>query len=126
MPTYDYACASCGNQYEKREGFDAKPRQKCPKCGKMAQRMLSLPAVVFKGTGFYKTDSRGSSSAPGESGASGDSAPATTPATTPAVDGGHSHGPGGHTHDTPSPTTTPTTPATTPTTATTSEPAAAT
>lgn len=92
MPTYEYACESCGHQYEKREGFDAKPRQKCPNCGKTAQRVLSRPAIVFKGSGFYKTDSRGSDS--GDSG----STTTSTPATTPAADGGHTHGPGGHTH----------------------------
>lgn len=100
MPTYEYACASCGNRYEKREGFDAKPRQKCPKCGKMAQRLLSRPAVVFKGSGFYKTDSRAS---PGESTSDQPSAtPSTAPA--PAADAaasGHAHGPGGHTHGAP-------------------------
>ena len=100
MPTYEYACASCGNRYEKREGFDAKPRQKCPTCGKMAQRLLSTPAVVFKGSGFYKTDSRGKSG-DSESPSKTPSTPAATPA---AADGhGHSHGPGGHTHDTPAP-----------------------
>lgn len=100
MPTYEYACASCGNRYEKREGFDAKARQKCPKCGKMAQRLLSTPAVVFKGSGFYKTDSRGKS---GDSESSSSSDTPSTPAATPAAaDGhGHSHGAGGHTHDTP-------------------------
>ena len=105
MPTYEYACASCGNRYEKREGFDARPRQKCPKCGKMAQRLLSRPAVVFKGSGFYKTDSRGSS----KDASSGEpsSKPSTpSPAPTPAADAGgdgHSHGPGGHTHGAPPP-----------------------
>ena len=101
MPTYEYACASCGNRYEKREGFDAKPRQKCPKCGKMAQRLLSRPAVVFKGSGFYKTDSRGSSKESSSESSSGESG--ATPAK-PAADAGgagHSHGPGGHTHDAP-------------------------
>jgi putative FmdB family regulatory protein len=102
LPTYEYACESCGNRYEKREGFDAKPRQKCPKCGKMARRLLSTPAVVFKGSGFYKTDSRGSS---------GEATPAEKPSVTPATpaggDGdGHSHGPGGHSHDAPTPTKT--------------------
>jgi putative FmdB family regulatory protein len=100
LPTYEYVCESCGNQYEKREGFDAKPRQKCPACGKTAQRVLSAPAVVFKGSGFYKTDSRGSSSGR-DSSSSPSSTSGTTPTTTPAADGGHTHGPGGHTHDTP-------------------------
>ena len=109
MPTYEYACAACGNRYEKREGFDAKPRQKCPKCGKMAQRLLSTPAVVFKGSGFYKTDSRGSSSSesssPSESSSeTSESASSPTPAA-PKDGHGHSHGPGGHSHDTPTPAT---------------------
>lgn len=106
MPTYEYACAACGNRYEKREGFDAKPRQKCPKCGKMAQRLLSTPAVVFKGSGFYKTDSRGASSSESSSGDAASDKPASTPSETPAAatgGAGHSHGPGGHSHDTPAP-----------------------
>ena len=96
MPTYEYACESCGNRYEKREGFDAKPRQKCPACGKTAQRVLFAPPIVFKGSGFYKTDSRGTDSA------STDSTPSVPDLG--AAGHGHSHGPGGHTHDTPAPT----------------------
>ncbi len=59
MPTYEYACEDCGKRYEKREGFDAPARQKCQFCGKTANRVLFAPPVVFKGSGFYKTDSRG-------------------------------------------------------------------
>lgn len=62
MPTYEYACASCGKRYEKREGFDAPARQKCQYCGKTAARVLQAPPVVFKGSGFYVTDNRGGSS----------------------------------------------------------------
>ncbi len=90
MPTYEYACAACGNRYEKRESFEAPVRQKCPKCRKMAARVLSVPAVVFKGTGFYKTDSRGADTS--------DQPPAATPATTTAADGGHAHGSDGPSH----------------------------
>jgi putative FmdB family regulatory protein len=105
LPTYEYACAACANRYEKREGFDAKPRQKCPKCGKMAQRLLSTPAVVFKGSGFYKTDSRGASSGESSGDKPASDKPASTPTATPAAatDGGHTHGPGGHSHDIPAP-----------------------
>jgi putative FmdB family regulatory protein len=90
VPTYEYACESCGKRYEKREGFDAPARQKCQFCGKKAQRVLFAPPVVFKGSGFYKTDNRGS-----DSGAS-----ATPAGTTSVVDAGHghSHGPDGHSH----------------------------
>jgi putative FmdB family regulatory protein len=62
LPTYEYACPACGERYEKREGFDAPAMQKCQVCRKaMARRVLHAPPVVFKGSGFYKTDSRGSS-----------------------------------------------------------------
>jgi putative FmdB family regulatory protein len=96
VPTYEYACEGCGNRYEKREGFDAPARQKCPKCKKAAQRVLFAPPVVFKGSGFYKTDSRGSSSEPISA------APATPAA--PADGHGQSHSPGGHSHDAPAAT----------------------
>jgi putative FmdB family regulatory protein len=58
VPLYDYKCTSCGNQYEMREGFDAPARQPCPKCGQEAKRVLHPPPIVFKGSGFYITDSR--------------------------------------------------------------------
>lgn len=58
MPLYDYRCASCSHEYEVREGFDAPPRQTCPKCGGVAKRLLHPPPIVFKGSGFYITDSR--------------------------------------------------------------------
>lgn len=61
MPKYDYRC-SAGHQYEKREGFDAPAVQTCEVCGIEARRVLTPPAIVFKGSGWYVTDSRGSSS----------------------------------------------------------------
>jgi len=58
VPLYDYKWSSCGNQYERREGFDAPARQPCPNCGQEAKRVLHPPPIVFKGSGFYITDSR--------------------------------------------------------------------
>ncbi len=58
MPLYEYRCAKCSNLYEKREGFDAPAKQKCPSCGGKAQRVIQAAPIVFKGSGFYKTDSR--------------------------------------------------------------------
>lgn len=91
MPTYEYACESCGNRYEKRESFSASPRQKCPKCGRQAQRVIFAPPIVFKGSGFYSTDNRSSNgSGDGSASSAGESSNGH----------GHSHGPdGGHTHD---------------------------
>ena len=57
MPKYDYRC-SAGHQYEKREGFDAPAVQVCEVCGVDARRVLTPPAIVFKGSGWYVTDSR--------------------------------------------------------------------
>jgi putative FmdB family regulatory protein len=68
VPLYDYKCTSCDHQYETREGFDAPSRQPCPKCGSIAKRILHPPPIVFKGSGFYITDSRkGSQATVGES-----------------------------------------------------------
>lgn len=112
MPTYAYFCEPCGHRYEKREGFDAPAKQKCPACGKKtSNRVLFAPPVVFKGGGFYKTDNRGpsrggdsGSSRDGESPSStsdGDKTAAKTDAKPAASGHGHSHDPGGHSHDTP-------------------------
>jgi len=58
MPRYDYRCNECGNVYEKREGFDAPSVQACPQCAGTARRVLTPPAILFKGSGWYVTDHR--------------------------------------------------------------------
>jgi putative FmdB family regulatory protein len=58
MPKYDYRCNDCGHIYEKREGFDAPSVQACPECAGTARRVLTPPAIVFKGSGWYVTDHR--------------------------------------------------------------------
>ena len=64
MPTYDYRCDSCKKTYELREGFSAPMEHTCEKCGKgTAKRLLSAPRIVFKGSGWYATDSRNKTSA---------------------------------------------------------------
>lgn len=62
MPKYDYRCSGCGMVYEKRESFSAPVVQPCPTCKAEARRVLTPPAIVFKGSGWYKTDSRGGAS----------------------------------------------------------------
>jgi putative FmdB family regulatory protein len=64
LPTYEYHCPKCNATYELRQGFDAETTQKCEECGKgIAKRVLYAPPVVFKGSGWYVTDSKGKSSA---------------------------------------------------------------
>ena len=61
MPTYDYECRDCGHVFEVFHGMTEQPRLECPKCGGTPQRLISGGgAVIFKGPGFYATDSRSS------------------------------------------------------------------
>jgi putative FmdB family regulatory protein len=58
MPLYDYRCDK-GHRYEAQEPFGSPPTQPCRRCGSPAKRLLTVPAIAFKGSGWYKTDSRG-------------------------------------------------------------------
>lgn len=58
MPRYVYECTKCQHSYEKLEGWDAKPKQRCPKCRATSIRIPAPPAIVFKGSGWYSTDNR--------------------------------------------------------------------
>lgn len=63
MPTYDYHCDACEHEFELFQGITEEPKKKCPKCGKNKLRRLfgTGGAIVFKGSGFYKTDYRSES-----------------------------------------------------------------
>ena len=57
MPLYEYECGACGHRFEIIQKFSDGPPDACPKCGKgPLQRLLSSPAIQFKGTGWYVTD----------------------------------------------------------------------
>ncbi len=58
MPIYDYRCDHCGHVFSAVQSFSDEALDKCPSCGKQPRRLLSMPAIVFKGSGWYKTDSR--------------------------------------------------------------------
>lgn len=74
MPTYDYRCNACEHQWEEFQPITAKPKRKCPECGKLkAKRLIGTGAgVIFKGSGFYQTDYRSSSYKKGEQAAKSD------------------------------------------------------
>ena len=61
MPLYDYACTACGRVHEVRHGFDESYNGPCEACGAPVRRVFNPAPVLFKGSGFYVTDSRRSS-----------------------------------------------------------------
>jgi putative FmdB family regulatory protein len=57
MPTYEYECQQCGNRFEEFQKMTDEPLTTCPQCGGSVRRLLGAgAAVIFKGSGFYKTD----------------------------------------------------------------------
>lgn len=78
MPTYQYACTSCGDRLEVVQKFSDDPLTECPACHGTLRKVFSPVGVVFKGSGFYKTDSRSSRSS--SKTGSGTSSTESTPA----------------------------------------------
>ena len=76
MPTYSYACTECGNRFDEVQAFSDDALTTCPKCSGRLRKLFGNVGVVFKGSGFYRTDSRGGSGTASEP-AKSDSAPAT-------------------------------------------------
>ena len=58
MPVYEYECGHCRFRFEMRQGFDAEPAAACPRCQGSARRVFHPLPLLFKGSGFYITDSR--------------------------------------------------------------------
>ncbi|MBV8364514.1 MAG: hypothetical protein JO193_08110 [Candidatus Eremiobacteraeota bacterium] len=58
MPLYDYECTQCHKITEVRHGFDERHTEPCPYCGGELRRLFNPAGIVFKGSGFYVTDSR--------------------------------------------------------------------
>ena len=56
MPLYEYECDQCGHRFEKIQKFSDPLEDKCPKCGGPVHKLMSSPAIQFKGSGFYITD----------------------------------------------------------------------
>lgn len=65
MPTYEYACTSCGQHIEVVQSMTADPLRTCGACGGQLRKVFSPIGIVFKGSGFYRTDSRAASNGNG-------------------------------------------------------------
>ncbi|MFF3215251.1 FmdB family zinc ribbon protein [Streptomyces sp. NPDC002886] len=80
MPTYQYQCTECGEGLEAVQKFTDDALTVCPSCDGRLKKVFSAVGIVFKGSGFYRNDSRGASSSSTPA-----SKPASTPAATPAA-----------------------------------------
>ena len=87
MPTYEYACRSCGEHLEVVQSFKDEPLTECPGCNGELRKVFSPIGITFKGSGFYKTDSRSGAktaakTADTASASSGDSSSSTSSTST--------------------------------------------
>ncbi|MDH2414667.1 FmdB family zinc ribbon protein [Nocardioides sp. CER19] len=73
MPTYQYACTECGHAFEQFQSFSEDALTVCPSCSGKLRKLYNAVGVVFKGSGFYRTDSRSSSSSTTTASSSGSS-----------------------------------------------------
>lgn len=74
MPTYTYRCTKCGHEFERFQSMSDEPVKRCPECKSKVERVIHPVGIVFKGSGFHKTDYRSSkkSSSASESSSSSD------------------------------------------------------
>ncbi len=77
MPTYDYLCQTCSHRFETWQKMTAEPLKICPECGSPIRRVLYPAGVVFKGSGFYKTDHGSTSTVASETNGEGKKAEST-------------------------------------------------
>ena len=80
MPTYSYACTECGNRFDAVQAFSDDALTSCPKCSGKLRKLIGSVGVVFKGSGFYRTDNResGKSSSNGSSAKSAEGSSSST------------------------------------------------
>jgi putative FmdB family regulatory protein len=71
VPLYEYQCKQCGHRFEKIQSFSAPEEKVCPACGGEVERLISAPAIQFKGAGWYVNDYAGRGKAPSSSGSDG-------------------------------------------------------
>ncbi|MEW2247054.1 MULTISPECIES: FmdB family zinc ribbon protein [unclassified Streptomyces] len=96
MPTYQYQCTECGEGLEAVQKFTDDALTECPNCKGRLKKVFSAVGIVFKGSGFYRNDSRGSSSSssPASSSKSSSSTSTSSSSSSSSSDGGSSSGSG--------------------------------
>ena len=101
MPTYEYACTECGDRTEVVQSIADEPLTTCTVCGGRLRKVFSPVGIVFKGSGFYRTDSRGKSGRPAKT--DGDKAKTPADATSSSSDSKASSSDGGRSASTAKP-----------------------
>ncbi|MGW7407327.1 FmdB family zinc ribbon protein [Streptomyces sp. NPDC054833] len=86
MPTYQYQCTECGEGLEAVQKFTDDALTECPNCGGRLKKVFSAVGIVFKGSGFYRNDSRGSSSSSSPASKSSSSSSSTSSSNSSASD----------------------------------------
>jgi len=82
LPTYQYACTACGHQLEAVQSFTDEPLTECPACEGRLRKLFNSVGIVFKGSGFYRTDSRPSADKSStDSSSTSEKSPSTTSST---------------------------------------------
>jgi putative FmdB family regulatory protein len=84
VPTYSYACTECSNRFDIVQSFTDDTLTVCPECSGKLRKLFNSVGIVFKGSGFYRTDSRGSGGTASEP-AKSDSSAASTTASSPST-----------------------------------------
>ncbi|QCX28548.1 FmdB family transcriptional regulator [Nocardioides jishulii] len=95
VPTYQYACTECDHAFEQFQSFSDDALTECPQCHGRLRKLFNAVGVVFKGSGFYRTDSRSgqSSSVPASSTSSDSSSPSSTSSSSTSTSGTSSAAP---------------------------------
>ncbi len=78
MPIYEYECTCCSSRFELKQSFSESNPVSCPRCGSKTQRIFSPVPIIFKGSGFYSTDSRGNHGHPSHEGDTDEAKTAST------------------------------------------------
>jgi putative FmdB family regulatory protein len=106
VPTYEYRCDTCAKDFDVVQSFHEDPLTECPTCGSPVRKVFGSVGIVFKGSGFYKTDSRSGSgakvataakegvgsAAPGAQGDGPSGSPVPPPAASPSSSSGNGTG----------------------------------
>ncbi len=94
MPTYQYTCTECGEPVEALQKFTDAPLTVCSACGGRLRKVFSPVGIVFKGSGFYRTDSRNGASSAAAAAAAKDKQSSDSSAKTPSTESTSSNGSG--------------------------------